>query len=310
VNEPADSPDALVQARLLLDLGRPADALPMLRDAVERAPDDPQVHRTAALVLTALSRTDEAVAAARHALQLTPEDADGWTLLAGVLMSTESGGREAWDAAAAATRLAPDDPDAHATMGAVALALGHFEVAEAALRRVLDLRPGDAAAEHDLALALAGEGRTRPALDRLAAAVLDDPGAAGSRAALNSLWAGALVRLHVGLGLTCLALVIVASPAVRAGADVPRLVLAGVALAALTAAGLVLGRAWSQTTPAARDLLGQWLSGSGRARFAAVLAAIAALPLLAAPVLPAATVALLAAAGLAAAALGGLVAAT
>jgi predicted Zn-dependent protease len=117
---------------------------PLAREQMSSAP----VHIEYAVALSEAGRGTEAIAALRHTLQLKPDSADGWRLLAGQLDAI--GDADGADRARAAhIRAATKDPRLLAA--AAALVENDLPVAEARLRAHLKAHPTDVSALRMLA---------------------------------------------------------------------------------------------------------------------------------------------------------------
>jgi Flp pilus assembly protein TadD len=104
----------------------------------------------ASLALWRLGRIEEASERARRAVATDPHDFAAVSLLARIL-SVAGFHDDARAAAANAADLAPDQPEAHLTMGIVAAAAGERDAARVSFREVLALDPANGAAHHELA---------------------------------------------------------------------------------------------------------------------------------------------------------------
>ena len=143
---PIDPVDAEVdRARLLLELGRSADAEPMLRRALAARPDHYGALTTLAWLLAADERTQEAEAAAAQVIRAYPGDAEGHRRMAWVLRDA---GRytEAEPFAREAVRIDPHDAAGFRALAAVLWNLpGRQAEALAASERAVELAPQEAA---------------------------------------------------------------------------------------------------------------------------------------------------------------------
>ncbi len=104
----------------------PAQALPLLLQALERAPDDPQVNRAAGMALTMANRFDEALPCLDRAAAAAPEDAEV-ALLRGMCLTGLERHADARGALEAARRLRPDDPRPLYYLGIGAMRLDDLE---------------------------------------------------------------------------------------------------------------------------------------------------------------------------------------
>lgn len=162
---------------VLLELGRPAQALLQLEQAAAALPPSPQLHYNRGNALAALGRLDEAASAYARACELTPDFAEAWFNAGNVLRAL--GRREpalaAYQRAAAA---APGLAVAQHRSGSLLLELGRAEAALAALDRALALDPTLAAAHNERGVALHTLGRAEAALAAFDAAIALQPASA------------------------------------------------------------------------------------------------------------------------------------
>ncbi len=129
------------EARLLMGAaqmgaGRPGDAMPELKRALELDPKLPGVHTVYARVLRALGRQDESAEHFRIALEQNPNDFEA-NLHLGLYLKDGNKLDEAYSHLARANRLRPDDPSGLYAFGSVQLALGHLSEAQALLESVV-----------------------------------------------------------------------------------------------------------------------------------------------------------------------------
>ncbi|MFN8555833.1 MAG: tetratricopeptide repeat protein [Dehalococcoidia bacterium] len=134
------------RARALLDLRRPAEALPLLRQAATDAPDDAHPRRLLALALLRTGDPEAALEAAGQAVALDPDDEWGRRLQSRILMASDRPA-DALAAARQAVRLAPTGAEAWFALGDAALANGQPEEARQAARQIADADPLTANAE-------------------------------------------------------------------------------------------------------------------------------------------------------------------
>ncbi len=111
---------------LMLDLGKPDEALIHLRFAQELAPDRAAVLHDTATALARLERLEDAVRAYRASLQLDGQSAMCWNNLGWVLFQLGRS-KEAIDSFRRAIDLAPDLPEPHMCLAMTLLRLGQFE---------------------------------------------------------------------------------------------------------------------------------------------------------------------------------------
>jgi len=74
-----------------MDLNLPQEALPLLQSSIARAPSAVACYCNLATVLKILRRFDEALAAARRAVELAPNEPATHLPLASVLLAIETG---------------------------------------------------------------------------------------------------------------------------------------------------------------------------------------------------------------------------
>ncbi|MEO7412511.1 MAG: tetratricopeptide repeat protein [Opitutaceae bacterium] len=152
----------LARARLLLAQSRPADAERETLLALAQQPDDP-----GALALLALSRTDQqkytaALAAARSAVGLAPDDAY-FHYVHGFVLHRLDQNSEAVQAAQEALRLAPDEADYFSLLAAIELSRRNWSLALTASEQALALNPEHVNAANLRAMALVRLGRKEEA---------------------------------------------------------------------------------------------------------------------------------------------------
>ncbi|MEO6245738.1 MAG: tetratricopeptide repeat protein [Opitutaceae bacterium] len=122
------------------EAGRPEEALPHLRRALEQKPDFPETLNSLGNVLNRLGRAQEARPLLEQALRLQPRFAA-----------------------------------AHNTLGAALMALGQTDAGLAAFQRALEINPGLTLARVNLGWALANTGRGAAALEQLELAQRQQP---------------------------------------------------------------------------------------------------------------------------------------
>jgi tetratricopeptide (TPR) repeat protein len=206
------------RARVLLDLGRPADALDEIRRALAINPNDPEAleitglafirlkrhaealeplrgaiagspwnahpHYLYAFALRELGRHAEAVNPLESALRLTPEEPVYLRAMAELYADLRNFD-EAMAAAARAVEVAPDRAANHVTFGYVASAAGKKPLARAEYEKAVELDPSDAAAWNNLGCLELEAGRLLEARARFRESLRLDP--RGERAQRNLL---------------------------------------------------------------------------------------------------------------------------
>ena len=96
-------------AELLARLGRPAEAAKQDRACLARRPDDLAAHHALGTLLAGLGEIETAIGHFRHAVQIDPDPAMGWSNL-GMMLKIERRFDEAVAAHDAAVARAPEDP--------------------------------------------------------------------------------------------------------------------------------------------------------------------------------------------------------
>lgn len=158
----------------LVQLGRAAEALPLLQRATAAARDRADVHYNLGGALKALGRLADAAAAYRRALAIEPDDAPSLNNLGFVL--SEMGEYAAAETALQNAVTVEDDyAEAHNNLGAVLTELGRLDEATTAIGRALALRPDFAAAHNNLGMALRDRGRIDEAVAAFRRAIAAEP---------------------------------------------------------------------------------------------------------------------------------------
>jgi tetratricopeptide (TPR) repeat protein len=198
---------AMARAAALIDIGRTADAIPLLHQAIAQ---DPQNDQARCLLSVALFRERQywhAEEAARGAIAAAPEHGWGWALRAvalkemqlrpdalksaqhaveleptnpdryNVLVQVALGWRTdlAREASVVLLQLAPQASLAHYRAGTVAMISQQNHDAELCFRRALAIDPAFAAAHNDLGVVLLREGKRTEALDAFQRAATLNP---------------------------------------------------------------------------------------------------------------------------------------
>lgn len=192
---------------------RTDEAVASARAAVRLLPQDPVAHRI--LGQTLACQGDEAAAehSLRACLALDPRNADAHFLMAGMWASTPARHEEALAHAREAVRLDPNEPMYHLILGH-ALEDRDPAGAEAALREALRLDPACGQARFRLALVRSGRGDHDGAAHDIAAFAAQNPGSRTTRMAVDLFITRCIL---VGLVTTalCLVLALVALGLVR-----------------------------------------------------------------------------------------------
>lgn len=300
------------RARMLLELGRAAEARELLARELAAAPDsfealallahasyvlgdheaqreaaerlitlDPEEelgHRLRALACTHLDRHVEAVRDAREAVRLDPLEYRTHLVLSSALRNLSNGPLrqamldEAWQAAMRAADLAPDQADTHLEAGMVAFHQREYGVSEQALRRALDLDPEHVAAMNMLGILRLRDAKEHRAGELFRAALNADPSGEPARHGMAGI---AWLLLRRTLIVTSCALVLVL-PMLRA--DSAAALRAAVACLLVLTAAAMLGRSLQRLEPAVRHWVvrAAWRVRSVTARAATTLAALTA----------------------------------
>jgi protein O-mannosyl-transferase len=147
----------------LTEAGRPAEAVPHLREALRLAPDYFDARNNLGNALAAVGRPDEAVAEFQQLIAADPDNAVAHYNLARVIAQTGHLAEAARGYEAALRRRA-DFPAALNELGHVLIRLGNPEAAEARFRAALQLAPDDATLHNNLGNALAAQNKVSEAL--------------------------------------------------------------------------------------------------------------------------------------------------
>ncbi|MGA2521657.1 MAG: hypothetical protein ABSG81_12675 [Acidimicrobiales bacterium] len=187
----AAEPDApmpwCLLARAQIGAGHNEDALVCATRAVALRPDDEWPHRLRSIALGRLDRHAEAVTEARQSVRLAPHLWQTHHRLAYAHLAGGWHGTEARQAAAEACALGPLEAVTHTAVGAVALAAGDRDSAEAAFRHALTIDPNSDVAHNELARlhlrrrSLANAGGLADAASGFASALRANPRAGASR---------------------------------------------------------------------------------------------------------------------------------
>jgi len=132
------------------DEPRESGDLAALREAAERAPDDPQAHRRLGLALRRVRRDDEALQHLERAAELAPDDADVLLSL-GIAYSAVQRAADAEATYRQILKSSPGHAKAHNNLGNVALRRGDEDAAIESYRRAVEADPQYLSAMHKLA---------------------------------------------------------------------------------------------------------------------------------------------------------------
>jgi tetratricopeptide (TPR) repeat protein len=157
-------------ADLLVQTGRPAQAMPAYEALLGARPDDADLLHNRGVALMALGRPAEAVTSLDAAIAINPQYASAF-YNRGVALQTMKRPVLAANSYARAVEIRPDDVGSLNNLGALLMALGRPADALARFDRVLKLRPDDVGALGNRANALSELGRPEQALTSAARAL-------------------------------------------------------------------------------------------------------------------------------------------
>jgi tetratricopeptide (TPR) repeat protein len=130
----------------------PDGALATASTAIGLDPERDLPHRQASIAASRRGLHRDAIAHAEEAIRLAPDDHRGSVALARALLRAKRDLERARQVAVQAIVLAPDEAEPHLVFGMVSRAEGEDAAADGALRRALQLDPGNMAAHNELAL--------------------------------------------------------------------------------------------------------------------------------------------------------------
>ncbi|WP_329584353.1 tetratricopeptide repeat protein [Kitasatospora sp. NBC_01250] len=194
--DPTDVRGWVRLARCHLSVREYEEVLAATGEALALAPEDFDAHQVRAYALRRLGRPDESLAAAQEAVRIDPQRWQGFAALSESLIAWQPRWPEAFDAAAQAVRLGPQETGAHYALWKAALVNGRADVLRQALLETLRIDPQNAWALGELAAhaakdaagpPLTGAGARLPAAaDAYATALAADPQDAGLRRGLDA----------------------------------------------------------------------------------------------------------------------------
>jgi tetratricopeptide (TPR) repeat protein len=161
-------------ARAYTQQGNWTDAAAQAREAIRKAPGNPDGYAVLADVLMKLESFGDAVKAYNAYLRLRPGHADGWTSM-GVALAATQQNDAAVDAFRRTVDLTPRSGEAHRNLATALLDANRPNEAAAAARLAIELRPRDPVPYDLLGQALAREGNYEEARAALERAVAADP---------------------------------------------------------------------------------------------------------------------------------------
>jgi tetratricopeptide (TPR) repeat protein len=183
VRDPAQRDAICKRARLLLELGRPADALAEVRRALAMNPNDPDALEIEGLCRLRLGEPLEALGPLGRAIAAQPEAAHAHYLY-GFALREAGRLQEAADPLATALRLAPDEPVYLRALAELYADLRRYEEALPLARRATEVGPHRAANHVTFGYVASAAGRKEEARRAYETAVALDPNDA---AAWNNL---------------------------------------------------------------------------------------------------------------------------
>jgi Flp pilus assembly protein TadD len=151
VDDPHDLDVLALLAEAQFDGGDPDGALITAESAISIAPEAAWPHHAASVACRRRGLRPEAIAHAKEAVRLDPDNPWSFMTLARALLSGKADVAGANQAASKALELAPDEPEAHLVSGIVSVAGGEVVAAATAFRKVLQLDPTNTAARDELA---------------------------------------------------------------------------------------------------------------------------------------------------------------
>lgn len=186
VQRDRSAPTLLRWGTALRRAGRPTEALPILRQTAQLAPQRALAWYELALAESSLSDLKAAKQSLRRALQADPEMPEAHNQLGVVLATTETSNAEL--AFREAIRLQPEYAAAHANLARLLWKQGQAASAEQEFGQALRLDPKDSATRYDYAVMLGKQRRYDDAQKQLEEAVRRDANALEAR----ELWADLL----------------------------------------------------------------------------------------------------------------------
>jgi tetratricopeptide (TPR) repeat protein/mono/diheme cytochrome c family protein len=169
-----------------VEVGRFADAIPPLEQALRLDPRSASAHNYLGGALVAVARVPQAIEHLRTAARLDPGD-ERIHFNLGNAFSAAGRPAEAHAAYTRALSINPQFAEAHGNLGALLFGRGRVAEALRHLERAVTLKPDSAGAESDLGGALAAAGRFDEALTHVRRALVLDPAHGPARENLRRL---------------------------------------------------------------------------------------------------------------------------
>ncbi len=174
---------------VLLDAGRPADAIPVLRTALAIQPSNEKAHRNLWRALKETGDDEALIAAYRESIRMLPNLADAHYNLGNALLRRNELGA-AVESYREAVRVAPEVATYHGALAAALRRSGDLAGAEAENRAALGRDPALVLARYELALVLDAQGRRAEAIAELEEALRRKPDYAEARRLLDRMKSG------------------------------------------------------------------------------------------------------------------------
>ncbi|MCF7669601.1 MAG: tetratricopeptide repeat protein [Verrucomicrobia bacterium] len=161
-----DPNEMLRRSNLMLNQGKPAEALKILKTASKLAPEDEDIQYNLGIAYARLDKIDEAINAYKKALEIMPNYAEVYNNLGNMLMR-RGDLEQAVTNFAEAVRLIPDYALAHNNLGIAYARLEDHSNAVIHLKRAMELNPDYVSAHFNLASVYAGMDRDQEAISEL-----------------------------------------------------------------------------------------------------------------------------------------------
>ena len=175
-SDPQDSDIRCDLALALMNIGQIDQADREAYQAIASTPDHERSYRVRSIILRARGRAEDAVAMAREAVRLEPESPWAHQVLSQGCYAAKRF-PEAWVEALKVVELAPESAFSHQCVGQAAIGMKNWATAERASLEALRLDPNDWAAMNNLGVALHRQGRRKEAAHAYDAAAQMNPSA-------------------------------------------------------------------------------------------------------------------------------------